>query len=67
VTDGKRVVGDKPFGENPLVAFTGFLGLGEVIGKIGADELVARNAGDFNGAFVNVRDFSFRADGDQRI
>src|SRR5665647_1827413 len=65
--DGQRVVGDRPLGERPLVAFVGLVGLGEVVGECGPDQFLAGDAGNLDGGLVDVGDHAFGADRDQRV
>src|SRR5207249_4304818 len=45
VTNRQRVVGDRSLGEYLLVAGARLVGLGEVVRKVGPDQLLAQNAG----------------------
>src|SRR5208337_1171112 len=65
--EGQGIVGDKAFGEHTAVTLTGFFGLGEVIGKIGAKELSSGNACDFCSGRIDIGDFPLGANGDQGI
>ena len=47
-TYGEGVIGHRALGEGLAVARAGALGSGEVIGKVGADEFLARVAGDLD-------------------
>src|SRR5690242_15546486 len=65
--DGQRVVGDEAQREYLLITLASLLGLREVVRKVGPDQLSSIYSSDLDGGFVNVRDFSFRTDGDQRV
>ena len=67
MADGQGVVGDGAFGEDPLVALAGLVGLGEVVGEVGSDEGVALCPGDLDGGVVDVGDLALGADRDERI
>ena len=41
MADGQRVVGDEALGERQLVSVAGLFRLREVIGEVGADELLS--------------------------
>jgi hypothetical protein len=67
VPDGQRIVGDEASGEDLLISLTGLLGLGEVVGKIGPDQFLARDSGHLDRGLVDVGDFAVRADRHQRV
>ena len=67
MSDGEWVVGDEAPGEDLLVALARLLGLGEVVGEVGADQLLPSHASDLDGALVDVGDLAFGADGDEWV
>ncbi len=67
MADSQRVVLHKSLRKHLLVAFARFLRLGEVVGKVGPDQLLARHAGSLDGGFVYVGNLSLPANGDQRV
>src|SRR5665811_819981 len=67
VAQGERVVGDRPLRENLLVALVSLVGVGEVTGEVGPEELVAGDAGDLDRGLVDVGDPAFGADRHQRV
>src|SRR6185369_7039846 len=67
VADGQRIVGDESLGEDLHVTLAGLVRLGEVVGEVGADQLLPLHAGDLHGRLVDVGDLPFRGDGDQRV
>ena len=50
-----------------MVTFASFLGLSEVIGEIGPNQILSRDTGNLDRALVDVSDFTLGADGHQRI
>ena len=67
MADGQRIVGHEAFGENPQIAGPGFLGLGEVAGKIAPDQVVAAVPGNPLGGGVHVHDLAHQTDRHQRV
>src|SRR5260370_1420637 len=67
VADRHRIVCHPASGENLAVAFLRLFRLSEVVGVVGADELIAWYDSDGGRGFVNVGNFAVGADGDERI
>ena len=65
--DRERIVGNKAFFEYLAIPLARQFGFRKVVGKVRAYELLAPDAGDLYGGFVDVGYFSFRADRDQRV
>jgi hypothetical protein len=67
MADRQGIVGDEPLREHLLISFARLRRLGEVVGKVGADQLVSIHTGYLDRGFVDVRNLSFRTDGDERV
>ncbi len=67
VPDRERIVGDKAFVEYLAISLARQFGFGKVVRKVRADELLAPDTGDFYGRFVDVGNYSFRADRHKRV
>ena len=65
--NGQGVVPDQPFAQDPLITDSRHLGLGEVVGEVGPDKVLAQEAGRLLGRRVDVGDLALRADRDQRV
>jgi hypothetical protein len=65
--DCQRVIGHHALSKDLAVAFLCLLGLGKIVGEVGADEPFAGYAGDFGCRFIDVGDFAVTADGDERV
>ena len=67
VADGERIVAHEAVGEHLPIASAGLVRFGEIVAKVGADELFARDAGRLHRGRVHVGDLAVGADGDERV
>ena len=62
VAELERIIGDRPVPEDRLVPRSRPPGIGEVVGELGADELVAGEAGRPHGRVVHIKDGTIGTD-----
>ena len=67
VAQGQRGIDNRPLLEDLLVDLFCLLGVGEVVGEGGPDELVSRDARELDHCLVGVGDLAVRADRHQRL